>query len=170
MENFGTSRRGTTSRNGDASIDVEALVKSIRENLAKLACPSPDCCVYKVPNKFQNINEEAYTPFRVSIGPLHHGKAGLEDVEDHKWRYFNYFMQRSQKSLKELVKFMEENEERIRGYYEETISLNSDNFLEIVLVDAAFIIEVLLSTLGMLLAARMLTFVEWNLPIECSNL
>ncbi|XP_028075100.1 UPF0481 protein At3g47200-like [Camellia sinensis] len=144
MENFGTSRHGTTSRNGDASIDVEVLVKSIKEKLAKLSCPSPDCCIYKVHNKFRNINEEAYTPFRVSIGPLHHGKEGLEDMEDHKWRYFNYFMQRSQKSLEELVKFMGGNEERIRGYYAETISLNSNKFLEIILVDAAFIIEVLL--------------------------
>ncbi|KAF5938976.1 hypothetical protein HYC85_023235 [Camellia sinensis] len=44
----------------------------------------------------------------------------------------------------ELVKFVEENEERIHGYYAETINLNSDKFLEIILVDAAFIIEVLL--------------------------
>ncbi|KAL7181706.1 hypothetical protein ACSBR1_040576 [Camellia fascicularis] len=145
MEIVGTSRQGTSSGNGDASIDMEGLVlKSIREKLDKLSSPSPECCIYKVPKKLKKINEEAYTPLRVSIGPLHYGKEGLEDMEEHKLRYFNDFMQRSGKSLEELVKIMEEMEKRIRDCYAETINLESDKFLEIILVDAAFIIEVLL--------------------------
>lgn len=144
MEVVGTSRQGTISENGDASIDMEGLVKSIRERLDKLSCPSPECCIYKVPKKLKKINEEAYTPLRVSIGPLHYGKEGLQDMEEHKLRYFNDFMQRSGKSLEELVKIMEEMEKGIRECYAETINLKSKKFLEIILVDAAFIIEVLL--------------------------
>ncbi|KAL7164299.1 hypothetical protein ACSBR2_040252 [Camellia fascicularis] len=144
MEIVGTSRHGTSSENGDASIDMEGLVKSIREKLDKLSCPSPECCIYKVPKKLKKINEDAYTPLRVSIGPLHHGKKGLEDTEEHKLRYFNDFMRRSGKSLKELVKIMEEKEKEIRKCYAKTINLKSENFLEIILVDAAFIVEFLL--------------------------
>ncbi|KAF5938974.1 hypothetical protein HYC85_023233 [Camellia sinensis] len=144
MEIVGTSRQGTSSGNGDASIDMEELVKSIREKLDKLSCPSQECCIYKVPKKLKKINEKAYTPLRVSIGPLHHGKEGLEDMEEHKLRYFNDFMQQSGKSLEELVKIMEEMEKGIRQCYAETINLKSKFFLEIILVDAAFIIEVLL--------------------------
>ncbi|THG06352.1 UPF0481 protein At3g47200-like [Camellia sinensis] len=144
MEVVGTSRQGMSSGNGDASIDMERLVKSIREKLDKLSSPPPECCVYKVPKKLKKINEEAYTPLRVSIGPLHHGKEGLEDMEEHKLRYFNDFMRRSGKSLEELVKIMEEMEKEIRDCYVETINLESETFLEIILVDAAFIIEVLL--------------------------
>ncbi|KAI7993968.1 putative UPF0481 protein [Camellia lanceoleosa] len=144
MEVVGTSRQGTSSTNGDALIAIEGLVKSIREKLDKLSCPSTKCCIYKVPKKLKKINEEAYTPLRVSIRPLHHGKEGLEDMEEHKLRYFNDFMQRSGKILEELVKIMEEMEKGIRNCYAETINFESDKFLEIILVDAAFIVEFLL--------------------------
>ncbi|KAI7994695.1 UPF0481 protein [Camellia lanceoleosa] len=144
MEVVGTSRQGTSSGNGDASIDTERLVKSIREKLDKLYSPSRECCIYKVPKTLKKINEEAYTPVRVSIGPLHHGKEGLEDMEEHKLRYFNDFMQQSGKSLEELVEIMKDKEEEIRKCYAETINLKSELFLEIILVDAAFVIEVLL--------------------------
>ncbi|KAI7994616.1 UPF0481 protein [Camellia lanceoleosa] len=144
MEIVGTSRQGTSSRNGDASIDIEGLVKSIREKLDKLSCLSTECCIYKVPNRLRKINEGAYTPLRVSIGPLHHGKEGLEDMEEHKLRYFNDFMQRSGKSLEELVKIMEEMEKEIRDCYAETTNLKSEIFLEIILVDAAFIVELII--------------------------
>ncbi|KAI7994693.1 UPF0481 protein [Camellia lanceoleosa] len=144
MEVDGTSRQGTSSGNGDALIAIEELVKSIREKLDKLSCPSTKCCIYKVPKKFKKINEEAYTPLRVSIGPHHHGKEGLEDMEEHKLRYFNDFMKRSGKSLEELVKIMKDMEKGIRDCYAETINLKSAIFLEIILVDAAFIVEFLL--------------------------
>ncbi|KAL7164287.1 hypothetical protein ACSBR2_040241 [Camellia fascicularis] len=147
MEIVGTSRQGTSSGNGDASTGMEGLVKSIRDKLDKLSCPSPECCIYKVPKTLKQINEEAYTPLRVSIGPLHHGKEGLEEMEEHKLRYFNDFMQRSGKSLEKLVKIMEEMEKGICQCYAETINLKSEIFLEIILVDAAFIIEVLLSNI-----------------------
>ncbi|KAL7164278.1 hypothetical protein ACSBR2_040232 [Camellia fascicularis] len=65
-------------------------------------------------------------------------------MEDHKLRYFNDFMQRCGKSLDEVVKIMEEMEKGIRDCYAETINFESDKFLEIILVDAAFIVEFLL--------------------------
>ncbi|KAL7181957.1 hypothetical protein ACSBR1_040801 [Camellia fascicularis] len=131
MEIVGTSRQGTSSGNGDASIDMVGLVTSIREKLDKSSCPSPECCIYEVPKTLKKINEDAYTPRTVSIGPLHHGKAGLKHMEEHKLRYFNDFMQRSGKSLEELVQIMEEMEKRIRECYTETINLKSEIFLEI---------------------------------------
>ncbi|KAF5938387.1 hypothetical protein HYC85_022646 [Camellia sinensis] len=155
MQVDGTSRQGTSSGNGDASIDMVRLVKSIREKLDKLYSPSPECYIYKVPKKLKKINEEAYTPLRVSIGPLHHGKEGLEDMEELKLRYFNDFMQRSGKSLEELVKIMKEMEGAIRKCYAETINFESETFLEIILVDAAFIIEFLLR--------------QWFLPLITPN-
>ncbi|KAF5938366.1 hypothetical protein HYC85_022625 [Camellia sinensis] len=144
MEGVGTSRQGTSSGNGDASIDMEGLVKSIREKLDELSSPSPECCIYKVSKNLKKINEKAYTPLRVSIGQLHHGKEGLEDMEEHKLRYFNDFVRRSGKSLEELVKIIEEMEKEICKCYAETINFKCDKFLEIILVDAAFIIEFLL--------------------------
>ncbi|KAL7164269.1 hypothetical protein ACSBR2_040223 [Camellia fascicularis] len=62
-------------------------------------------------------------------------------MEEHKLRYFNDFMRRSGKSLEELVKIMKEMEKEIRECYAETIYFECYKFLEIILVDAAFIIE-----------------------------
>jgi hypothetical protein len=35
---------------------------------------SGTCCIYKVPERLRELNEKAYTPRVVSIGPIHHGK------------------------------------------------------------------------------------------------
>ena len=46
----------------------------------------PECCLYRVPKQLRNVNEEAYTPKLVSIGPLHHGREELRDMEMQKLR------------------------------------------------------------------------------------
>ncbi|KAA8525435.1 hypothetical protein F0562_007298 [Nyssa sinensis] len=120
------------------------LVTFMEKKLENLHPLSSDCCIYRVPKKLHKINEAAYAPLRVSIGPFHHGKEGLEAMEEHKWRYLHNFLQHTQKGLAEFVKFIKEKEEKVRQCYAETIDFGSDEFVKIILVDAAFIIEVLL--------------------------
>ena len=62
------------------------LATSMRRELHGLTPLSPSCCIYKVPERLRCVNEKAYTPQVVSIGPIHHGKKGLEDMEEHKKR------------------------------------------------------------------------------------
>ena len=63
-------------------------------------------------------------------------------MEEHKERYFKSFVERSdQINLEDLVRVIREMEESIRGCYEETINLNSDRFVKMILVDASFILE-----------------------------
>ncbi len=47
-------------------------------------------------------------------------------------------------SLEDFVNVLKENEARLRNSYEETIELCNDKFLEIIMVDAAFIIELMM--------------------------
>ena len=47
-------------------------------------------------------------------------------------------------SLEDFVNVLKENEARLRDSYEETIELCNDKFLEIIMVDAAFIIELMM--------------------------
>ena len=35
---------------------------------------STGCRIYKVPSHLPKLNEEAYTPHVISIGPIHHDK------------------------------------------------------------------------------------------------
>ncbi|XP_050126030.1 UPF0481 protein At3g47200-like isoform X4 [Malus sylvestris] len=121
-----------------------SLSASMSQELDDLLPLSNSCCIYRVPEELRRVNEKAYTPQVVSIGPLHHGKEGLEDMEEHKKRYLQYFLDRTGVSLEVCVEKIKDKEAKLRGCYAHTIGLCSDEFVRIILVDAAFIIELLL--------------------------
>ncbi|CAL2234810.1 unnamed protein product [Prunus armeniaca] len=101
--------------NQAAPVDIEnpyiPLEISMRQELGRLSPLPSSCCIYRVPERLRLVNENAYTPQVVSIGPLHHGKKGLEIKRD---TYRNFYVG------------------------------PNDEFVRIILVDAAFIIELLL--------------------------
>ncbi|MED6168308.1 hypothetical protein PIB30_010641 [Stylosanthes scabra] len=81
----------------------------------------------------------------VSIGPLHHGDSRMQNMEDHKLLYYKHFIQRSKASLSELLSCVRDLEPRIRACYSEKIDyLGVDEFVKVILVDSAFIIELFL--------------------------
>ncbi|KAK4592734.1 hypothetical protein RGQ29_017037 [Quercus rubra] len=92
----------------------------------------PECCIYRVPKNLRQINKEAYSPKLISIGPFHHGKEEVRDMEKLKVRY-----------LKGIL-VIEENEAKIRRCYEEIFDISSENFVKMVLLDSTFIIELFL--------------------------
>ncbi|XP_028962906.2 UPF0481 protein At3g47200-like [Malus sylvestris] len=132
----------------EAPHDIEnpyiPLAKSMNQELDVLAPLSSSCCIYRVPERLRRVSEKAYTPQVVSIGPLHHGKEGLQAMEEHKKRYLRDFIRRTRVGLEDYIKIIRDQEGKIRSCYAETIEFSSDDFVRIVLVDAAFIIEVLL--------------------------
>ncbi|CAL2240903.1 unnamed protein product [Prunus armeniaca] len=74
-------------------------------------------CIYRVPNKLRKVNEAAYTPQLISIGPFHHGKPELKDMENHKRIY-------------------------CENFFTGTINQGDNfDFSEVILVDALFIIQ-----------------------------
>ncbi|KAH7524686.1 hypothetical protein FEM48_Zijuj06G0146000 [Ziziphus jujuba var. spinosa] len=131
-----------------ASSDIEnsyvSIAISMTEELDSLPPLSSVCCIYRVSERLRLVNEKAYTPQVVSIGPLHHGKDCLKAMEEHKKRYLRDYLKRTNTSLENYIKIIKENELRLRSCYAETIGLGSDEFVKIILVDSAFIIEVLL--------------------------
>lgn len=44
----------------------------------------PTVVFYRVAPKLRSVNEKAYTPQIVSVGPLHRGKLELQAMEDQK--------------------------------------------------------------------------------------
>ncbi|XP_059461495.1 UPF0481 protein At3g47200-like [Corylus avellana] len=135
--------------NNHASSDIEnpqqvPLQDSIAGELESLSCISSACSIYRVPERLRHVKERAYTPKVVSIGPLHHGRKGLKAMEEQKKWYLRDFIRRSNPSLGSFIRVVKEKEERLRGCYAERIQFSSDEFVKIILVDAAFIIGVLL--------------------------
>ncbi|KAB1216271.1 hypothetical protein CJ030_MR4G026689 [Morella rubra] len=65
-------------------------------------------------------------------------------MEEHKMRYMKAYIERTKKSMEFYIQLIKEKEARVRGCYSETIQFNSDEFVKIILVDAAYIIELFL--------------------------
>ncbi|KAL6344870.1 hypothetical protein AAG906_006620 [Vitis piasezkii] len=103
------------------------VATSLQGRLDRLTPLSATCCIYRVPQKLRKVNMEAYTPRVVSIGPLHHGEEHLIAMEEHKLRYLQNFLHRTRKTLEEC-----------------RINMSSKEFVEMILVDGCFIIEVIL--------------------------
>jgi hypothetical protein len=102
----------------------------------------PECCIYRVPKQLRNVNDKAYTPKLVSIGPFHRDEDGLKDMEMQKLRYLKDFLDRTKKRQDDLLKIIIDNEVKIRHCYSEDFDqLNSKDFVEMILLDAIFIIE-----------------------------
>ena len=73
--------------------------------------------IYRVPKKLRRVNKEAHTPKLISIGPLHHGENELCAMEMLKLRYLREFC------------------------YDEIFDISSEDFVKMVPLDSAFIIE-----------------------------
>ncbi|KAG6706457.1 hypothetical protein I3842_07G223000 [Carya illinoinensis] len=131
-----------------SSFDIEnpcySLANSMKTKLDRLSRLSSECSIYRVPERLRRAKEKDYTPQVVSIGPLHHGRESLKAMEEHKMRYLKDFIERSQETLESYIKVVEEKVVRLRSCYAETIPFRCEKFVEIMVVDTAFIIEVLL--------------------------
>ncbi|TXG73218.1 hypothetical protein EZV62_001797 [Acer yangbiense] len=132
-----------------AMIDIEKLAISLHEELESLYPLSDQYnSIYRVPKRLRELNEKAYTPQVVSIGPLHYGTDKLIPMEEHKRRYLQDFLRRAEaNNIVDYVGIIKSNEVKLRNSYAEDIKLSSDEFVKMILVDAAFIIEILLKSM-----------------------
>ncbi|KAM7493050.1 hypothetical protein LguiB_027659 [Lonicera macranthoides] len=136
----------------DSIVDARALeqdnklVIEIDNMLDKLEpLPSYECCIYRVPKELRKVNEDAYTPCVVSIGPFHHSSPNLESMEQVKKRYMNKLVRKNENSsLKNCIDFLKKNESKIRRCYSEPIPMDNDKFVTMILVDSCFIIMFLI--------------------------
>ncbi|XP_042507538.1 UPF0481 protein At3g47200-like [Macadamia integrifolia] len=103
------------------------------------------CSIFRVPQRFIEMNGRVYEPNVVSIGPYHRGKPHLRMIEEHKWRFLGSLLSRTQSkglTLEDYVRDAKRLEPKARECYSETISLDSDEFAEMVVLDSCFIIEI----------------------------
>ncbi|KAK2641269.1 hypothetical protein Ddye_023032 [Dipteronia dyeriana] len=126
------------------SIDITKLANSLRGKFGTLYPLSKESCIYRVPPKIRMLDESLYTPTTVSIGPLHHGREELKAMEEHKLRYLQHFLRRTNVSLNDLLILAKNMEQKLRGCYAETIQLGSEDFVEMILLDVVFLLEILL--------------------------
>ncbi|XP_075646857.1 UPF0481 protein At3g47200-like isoform X2 [Castanea sativa] len=129
----------------DTSLENGLPCEEIIIDITRVGDPkrAPGCCIYKVPKRLRKINEQAYTPKLISIGPVHHNKDELKDMQMVKERYFKAFFSRPCRGQKEFARIIEDNYEKICECYAPEIPLRTENenFVKMVLLDSIFIIE-----------------------------
>ncbi|KAJ4748939.1 hypothetical protein LUZ62_083344 [Rhynchospora pubera] len=96
----------------------------------------------RVPTIVRESHKDLYEPRVVSIGPYHRGKESLGVMEEHKARCLIDFLDRNSKvGVEVYIQKVRELEDRARRCYTETINLNHDEFVEMLLLDGCFILE-----------------------------
>ncbi|XP_059668890.1 UPF0481 protein At3g47200-like [Cornus florida] len=108
--------------------------------------------IYRIPVETRKVDERAYTPSVVSIGPLHRGSEHLKAMEEDKLSYMQYLFLHftdAAERLERCVDAMFDNESYARTWYAE-LKIRVDNaesarvkFAEMMLIDGCFILELL---------------------------
>ncbi|KAL2340262.1 hypothetical protein Fmac_008202 [Flemingia macrophylla] len=122
-------------------------------------------CIYRVPSNMRQVEPKAYRPNNISIGPCHHGAPQLQSMEVIKRNFYRrLFNPNNGPKLDEAFKFLEEQESTIRRCYMDDIKLSSDEFLQMMLIDSSFIIQ-LLRDLSACEFKQVPCLNRWMLPI-----
>lgn len=160
------------ANDGSTTIDVEALKKSIEGRLCNDSPLSAKCCIFKVPKVLRRHKPEAYQPDVVSIGPLHHGSGEkfekFEHMQNVKHWYLSKLLSRMNISVTELIERIDVVEfgTEARGFYAEPLKdLNQNGFIEMMILDGCFLLELFLRAHVMKLK-RVLTTTDVNTQVE----
>ncbi|XP_028761186.1 UPF0481 protein At3g47200-like [Neltuma alba] len=126
--------------------EVINYVKAMKQdsNEDEIRSSSRKCCIYRVPHTMRDPNNEDayyYTSKVVSIGPFHYDNGKLKGMERHKQMFFNRLLVKTETGLDDLVRFVMRCEPLVRASYSDEIKLNKKEFVRLILLDAAFIIE-----------------------------
>ncbi|XP_030963872.1 uncharacterized protein LOC115985036 [Quercus lobata] len=99
------------------------------------------CCIYRVPKRLRQVKGESYTPKLISIGPFHHDKEELKDMEKLKLTYYMEFLQRTGTEPRDIASIIAKRQQKIIYCYDGRLEISSQDILKIVLLDSIFIIE-----------------------------
>jgi len=120
---------------------------NIKKDFANLTSLSTGWSICKVPCKLRDMNDGAYNPQIISIGPLHHGTHNVQDMQEHKWHYALSLLERTrdaEKTLDECGETILNNDALVRAYYPGSIKdVSSTDLAKMLLFDGCFILELL---------------------------
>ncbi|KAH8484337.1 hypothetical protein H0E87_028692 [Populus deltoides] len=150
MNNESEGERASNGEDYDMTRNIVTRLNSMVDSCTPQQDLS-ECRIYKVPNLLRNVKPEAYTPQLISIGPLHRGDAKLEIMKREKLICFREFKENklSDERIMDLVNIIRNKEKNIRQYYSKNFNeIASRDFIEMILLDAVFIIEFLKESHG----------------------
>ncbi|XP_022744638.1 UPF0481 protein At3g47200-like [Durio zibethinus] len=118
--------------------------KSLEEDplqLCEISFDANSWSIYKVPSPLREVNEKAYEPNVISIGPYHHGKEHLKTMEVIKRNCFGRMIKQSKAEAQKFVSAIKTIEKGVRKFYEQPLDrFDSDTFVEMMVLDGCFIV------------------------------
>lgn len=126
----------------EVDANVEAL-QNIHHKFSQLSKSQPHRSIDRVYKHLRSINTKAYEPEIVAIGPYHRRKEILKMMEEHKLRYLESLLHRRNQNLERYVSAVAHLEHEARGCFVEPIGLSIAKFIEMLVLDGCFIIEVI---------------------------
>ncbi|KAI7984871.1 UPF0481 protein [Camellia lanceoleosa] len=122
-------------------------VEKIRKQLEDIKpCQGGHSEIFEVPSRLRVLEPAAFMPRVVSIGPYHHMKhEHLQEIETHKWRLLQHVLNQTQSPLllDDLLSLMHLLVNDTKKRYDKPIGLTKPQFVEMMLLDACFILELL---------------------------
>ncbi|XXG87381.1 hypothetical protein AAC387_Pa11g2082 [Persea americana] len=116
----------------------------VEPKILKASSASKSCSIHRAPYWLRKDNSNAYLPQLISIGPYHYKKrkCQLRAMEEHKRRYLQGICSRKPEGwLEDCLITIKRLEKRARNYYSEVIPLDSNSFVEMMVLDGCFLIE-----------------------------
>ncbi|KAJ6294903.1 hypothetical protein OIU76_022899 [Salix suchowensis] len=129
----------------------EWLQSLVTESMDKDSNQVTEPKVPRVPSEFRKIkeNSDCYEPTVVSIGPYHHGKENLEEMEKLKAKMAGQFVSYSRQAAEEMYSKVKELVSDARQCYaeESTRQFDDEKFTQMMFLDGYFIVQVVFKQL-----------------------
>ncbi|XP_062175663.1 UPF0481 protein At3g47200-like [Alnus glutinosa] len=167
-----------TSSSNQTTITIRDIVTEVTSSIQGKLCqksPIPSkCSIFRVPDRLRRHNEKAFEPELVSIGPFHHGKEKLQAMEKIKLWYLHCLLDRApttRTTLKCFVEAIGRIEQECRACYAEEILVPEKDFIEMLVVDGCFILELFRKYMGQVQPdiedpVFCMTWMNWRLAVD----
>ncbi|XP_043712589.1 UPF0481 protein At3g47200-like [Telopea speciosissima] len=150
-ENVKEEREVTNPMESDWAISIREKLEQAHQDHE--AASWAKLCIYRVPQYLRvgddyGKADKAFVPQIVSLGPYHHGRKNLRDMDRHKWRSLHQILKRTHQDVKLYLDSIREVEEKARACYEGPIPLSSNEFVEMMVLDGCFVLELFRGAAG----------------------
>ncbi|XP_071731849.1 putative UPF0481 protein At3g02645 [Rutidosis leptorrhynchoides] len=128
-------------------IDEEEWVEHIRKTIVEQEDEEMNkipVCVFTVPKVLLATNPESYIPQQVALGPFHHWRPEVYDMQRYKLAAARRTQKRMNVSFDRIIEIMKVNDEaRIRACYHKFLDMSGDALIWMMAVDMSFLLEFL---------------------------
>ncbi|KAI3521190.1 hypothetical protein L1887_10651 [Cichorium endivia] len=121
---------------------VESMRKSIMEHEEEI--DKVPVCIFTVPKVLLATDPESYIPQQVALGPFHHWRPEVYDMQRYKLAAARRTQKQMNVSFERIIEMMKKKDEaRIRACYHKFLDMSGDALIWMMAVDMAFLLEFL---------------------------